>query len=59
MRKFLSVSICISSYLTPATMTDSPSLKVTITLSAETKETMVGGELMELHVNVKNAFSGL
>ena len=55
----LSVSVCINSYMTPATVTDSPSRKVTITLSAKAKETLVGGELIELHVNLEKAFSGL
>ena len=54
----LFVTVCFSSYLTPAMVTDSASLKVNTT-SAKIQVTMVGGEEMELHVMLEDALSDL
>ena len=54
----LFVTVCFSSYLTPATVADSPSLRV-IVVSAKTQVTLVGGEVMELHVKSEDEFSDL
>ena len=55
----LFVTVCFSSYLTPATATDSPSLKGGSIASANTQVTVVGGEEMELHVMLEDALSNL
>ena len=54
----LFVIVCFSSYLTLLMVTDSPSLKVNIA-SAKTQETVVGGEVMELHVKSDDERSDL